>query len=182
MLLHAHNSDDFPAVAGYDLLLSYPQLRLDEDTKKTLESYERNSHLKPDNFLSKEGLDEKITILSRNPQQADELFKETDDWILPKMQHDALRKLKEEYLKALLEPKIQEEEIADKASEQELGKRKRDSNEERKADEPAEQKLGKRKIDDPSEQKLEERKAGDPTTQIIATSNSLLSAEQNKQI
>jgi len=97
-LLHKDNPFDFPAISGVDLLLDPKFNQENEDTKKTIESYEKEPYLKPDNFLNNEEFNKKLTILVRNKEIADRFFATTKDWILPQNQHLVLRQL-EEYLK-----------------------------------------------------------------------------------
>ncbi|MFM7620260.1 MAG: ankyrin repeat domain-containing protein [Alphaproteobacteria bacterium] len=100
-LLHHDDRYDFPAVAGFDML-SNPDFMTDDNAKKTIESYEKNRRLKPENFLNDVLNDEgynhqKLAILIRNPEQADNFFLTTKNWILPQQQHDFLQKLKKAY-------------------------------------------------------------------------------------
>jgi len=95
-LLHHDDPFDFPAVAGFDML-SNSKFMTGDNARKTIESYEKNPHLKPENFLTDNGYDEKLAILIRNPQQTDNFFLTTKNWIIPQQQHDFLQKLKKEY-------------------------------------------------------------------------------------
>ncbi len=95
-LLHRDNPSDFPAVSNLDFLLNPV---LDDSKEKTTKYYQTKPYLRPDNFLNKDGFYEKLTILIRNEEIADNFFATTKDWILPQNQHLVLRKLKEEYFK-----------------------------------------------------------------------------------
>jgi hypothetical protein len=102
-LLTNDSPDKFPSMRPFDSLsIEYIKNLKEEEQKileKTVESYETKPHLKPENFLSADGFEEKLTILVRNKEMADVFFAETHDWVLPEQQHLALHKLKEEYSK-----------------------------------------------------------------------------------
>jgi hypothetical protein len=99
-IFHKDNPLDFPAIRGFDYLESEQFSRIDKDIdQKTIKSYEKKPHLKPENFLNNQEFDEKLTILVRNNENADIFFEVTKNWILPQKQHLVLQKLREEYFK-----------------------------------------------------------------------------------
>jgi len=73
---------------------------LSDEEKKTLDFYEKNEQLKPENFLKNDDFfKEKLALLTINPEIADQFFLSSKDWILPKEEHGVLNKLREEYSK-----------------------------------------------------------------------------------
>ena len=73
LLLNSDNKNDFPAISGFDYIF-ISDFNIDENSKKTIESYQQKPYLKPENFLKDKYLEDKISIFARNKEKADNFF------------------------------------------------------------------------------------------------------------